>query len=86
MRLLLVVNPSASSVTARGRVVITKALSADHDVTVATMFRALLLEPALLPRLLAVDDLKDWVRERAQAAGAARAVPNPGVCGRVATE
>lgn len=58
----------------------------DHDVTVATMFRALLLEPALLPRLLAVDDLKDWVRERAQAAGAARAVPNPGVCGRVATE
>lgn len=35
MRLLLVVNSSASSVTARGRVVIQKALSADHDVTVA---------------------------------------------------
>jgi diacylglycerol kinase family enzyme len=35
VRLLLVVNSAASSVTARGRVVITKALSADHDVTVA---------------------------------------------------
>jgi diacylglycerol kinase family enzyme len=35
MRLLLVVNSSASSVTPRGRVVIQKALSADHDVTVA---------------------------------------------------
>ncbi len=35
MRLLLVVNSSASSVTARGRVVIQKALSADHEVTVA---------------------------------------------------
>lgn len=31
----LIVNPSASSVTARGRVVITKALAADHQVTVA---------------------------------------------------
>ena len=40
----------------------------DHDVTVATMFRALLVEPRLLPRLLAVDVLKDWVRERAEAA------------------
>jgi diacylglycerol kinase family enzyme len=35
LRLLLVVNSSASSVTARGRVVIQKALSADHAVTVA---------------------------------------------------
>ncbi len=35
MRLLLVVNASASSVTARGRVVIQKALSADNQVTVA---------------------------------------------------
>jgi diacylglycerol kinase family enzyme len=35
VRLLLVVNESASSVTARGRVVIQKALSADHTVTVA---------------------------------------------------
>src|SRR6476620_5597248 len=35
MRLLLVVNASASSVTARGRVVIQKALSADHSVTMA---------------------------------------------------
>jgi len=33
MRLLLIVNSSASSVTARGRVVIQKALSADHEVT-----------------------------------------------------
>jgi diacylglycerol kinase family enzyme len=33
VRLLLLVNSSASSVTARGRVVIQKALSADHEVT-----------------------------------------------------
>lgn len=39
MRLLLVVNPSASSVTARNRVVIQKALSADHHVTVAETSR-----------------------------------------------
>ena len=35
MRLLLIFNASASSVTARGRVVIQKALSADHEVTAA---------------------------------------------------
>ncbi|MEY2434149.1 MAG: hypothetical protein QOC92_3874 [Acidimicrobiaceae bacterium] len=35
VRLLLIVNSSASSVTARGRVVIRKALSADHQVTMA---------------------------------------------------
>src|SRR5215207_4465437 len=35
MKVLLIVNSSASSVTARGKVVIQKALSADHDVTVA---------------------------------------------------
>ncbi|MEY2451742.1 MAG: hypothetical protein QOD92_1316 [Acidimicrobiaceae bacterium] len=35
MRLLLIVNSSASSVTARGRVVIRKALSADHEVAMA---------------------------------------------------
>lgn len=35
MRILLIVNASASSVTARGRVVIQKALSADHEVTAA---------------------------------------------------
>jgi diacylglycerol kinase family enzyme len=35
MKLLLVVNPSASSVTPRTRVVIAKALSADHEVAVA---------------------------------------------------
>jgi diacylglycerol kinase family enzyme len=39
MRLLLLVNSSASSVTARGRVVIQKALSADHDVTLAETSR-----------------------------------------------
>jgi diacylglycerol kinase family enzyme len=39
VRLLLLVNSSASSVTARGRVVIQKALSADHDVTVAETSR-----------------------------------------------
>jgi diacylglycerol kinase family enzyme len=39
MRLLLLVNSSASSVTARSRVVIQKALSADHEVTVAETSR-----------------------------------------------
>ncbi len=39
MRLLLLVNASASSVTARARVVIQKALSADHDVTMAETSR-----------------------------------------------
>ncbi|CAB4805985.1 MAG: diacylglycerol kinase family lipid kinase [Actinobacteria bacterium] len=39
MKLLLIVNPSASSVTARGRVVIAKALAADHVVTVAETAR-----------------------------------------------
>lgn len=39
MRLHLIVNPSASSVTARGRVVIAKALAADHDVTVVETAR-----------------------------------------------
>lgn len=39
MKILLVVNASASSVTARGRVVIAKALAADHDVTTAETSR-----------------------------------------------
>lgn len=39
VKVLLIVNSSASSVTARGRVVIQKALSADHDVTVAETSR-----------------------------------------------
>ncbi len=39
MKVLLIVNLSASSVTARARVVIQKALSADHDVTVAETSR-----------------------------------------------
>jgi diacylglycerol kinase family enzyme len=39
VKVLLLVNSSASSVTARGRVVIHKALSADHDVTLAETSR-----------------------------------------------
>ena len=39
MKVLLLVNSSASSVTARGRVVIQKALSADHEVTLAETTR-----------------------------------------------
>jgi diacylglycerol kinase family enzyme len=39
LKILLVVNSSASSVTARGRVIIQKALSADHDVTLAETTR-----------------------------------------------
>jgi len=39
VRLLLVVNPSASSVTARTRIVIQKALSADHRLEVAATTR-----------------------------------------------
>jgi diacylglycerol kinase family enzyme len=39
VRVLLLVNSSASSVTARTRVVIAKALSADHDVAVADTSR-----------------------------------------------
>src|SRR5262249_300224 len=39
MRLLLLVNTSASSVTPRARVVIQKALAADHDVHVAETSR-----------------------------------------------
>jgi diacylglycerol kinase family enzyme len=39
MRLLLLVNASASSVTPRSRVVIQKALAADHDVTLAETSR-----------------------------------------------
>lgn len=50
----------------------------DHDVSVATMFRALLTDPSLLPTLLAVEVLKPWVRERAElAAAAAGLVPRP---------
>jgi diacylglycerol kinase family enzyme len=39
LKLLLLVNSSASSVTARGRVVIQKALAADHQVTLAETSR-----------------------------------------------
>ncbi len=37
-----------------------------HGVTVSLMFRALLLDPTLLPRLLAVDGLVPEARERAE--------------------
>jgi MOSC domain-containing protein YiiM len=40
----------------------------DHDVTIAVSFRALTIEPDLLPRLLAADalprDLKELARRR----------------------
>lgn len=39
LKVLLLVNSSASSVTARARVVIQKALAADHEVTMATTSR-----------------------------------------------
>src|SRR5215212_12105618 len=39
LKILLLVNSSASSVTPRSRVVIQKALSADHDVTLAETSR-----------------------------------------------
>src|SRR5687767_3800170 len=39
MKVLLLVNSSASSVTARSRVVIQKALAADHEVTLAETTR-----------------------------------------------
>src|ERR1035437_4358219 len=39
MRLLLLVNASAASVTARARVVIQKALAADHEISVAETSR-----------------------------------------------
>lgn len=42
----------------------------DHDVSVATLFGAVMHRPELLPRLLAVPDLKPWVRERAEQATA----------------
>ena len=51
-----------------------------HDVTVSAMFRALLLDPPLLPKLLDVDGLKEWVYERARKAALEqpdRGVPSP---------
>ena len=42
-----------------------------HDVTVETLFRALTIEPALLPALVDVEGLKPWVQDRARAAAAA---------------
>jgi len=40
----------------------------DHGVSVATMFGAVTTEQRLLPALLDVDGLKDWVYERARLA------------------
>ncbi len=40
----------------------------DHDVTVATLFRAVTLQPSLLPRVAEVPGLKPWIYERAAAA------------------
>ena len=58
MRILLVVNESASSVTLRARVVIQKSLAADHQVTVAETSRpghaATLAQSAVSKRLDAV--------------------------------
>jgi MOSC domain-containing protein YiiM len=48
----------------------------DHGVTVATMFRAVTTEPRLLPGLLVVEGLKDWVYKSARAE-AMRAVEGP---------
>ncbi|MDZ5662742.1 MOSC domain-containing protein [Nocardioides sp. S-58] len=39
----------------------------DHGITVATLFRALTVEPALLPSLLAVDGLAGHLQERIDA-------------------
>lgn len=36
-----------------------------HDVTVGVAFRALTIEPALLPRLVDIEELPDFLRERA---------------------
>ena len=38
----------------------------DHDVTLALVFRALLVEPDLLPRLLAADALPRELKEMAR--------------------
>ncbi len=43
-----------------------------HGVTVSTMFRAMLLEPGLLPVLLEVPDLVPRARAKAEAYVAAR--------------
>ena len=45
-----------------------------HGVTVSMMFRALIVEPALLPRLLAVEDLIEPARQKAESYVAAHAV------------
>jgi MOSC domain-containing protein YiiM len=46
----------------------------DHDVTIGVTFRALTLEPELLPRLLTADELPDDVKESATR----RTAPFPG--------
>jgi MOSC domain-containing protein YiiM len=44
-----------------------------HGVTVSMMFRALMFEPALLPRLLEVEGLIERAKRKAEAYVAARA-------------
>lgn len=46
----------------------------DHDVSIEVMFRALTLEPELLPRLLGPDEIPDEVKEHARR----RIAPYPG--------
>lgn len=38
----------------------------DHDVTIGVVFRALTLEPELLPRLLTADDVPEQTQDRAR--------------------
>jgi MOSC domain-containing protein YiiM len=38
----------------------------NHDVTIGLVFRALMLEPELLPRLLEADALPDEIKELAR--------------------
>jgi MOSC domain-containing protein YiiM len=45
----------------------------EHGVTIAITFRALTTEPELLPRLLDIEELPDWVRKKA----ARRSHPSP---------
>lgn len=60
---LRVVNPG--SVTAGD--VITVVNRPEHGVTVAQVFRALTLEPDLLPSILSADELPDEVKDKARA-------------------
>jgi MOSC domain-containing protein YiiM len=52
-----------------------------HEVTVSTMFRALMLDHTLLPELLAIEGLVPGIRARAERYVASR----PGFAGRIVT-